>query len=379
MKLTRKNASGSLRVVEEERDRTLRAGTLNDLLDNTDLPRGSQPPVRSNMEPPSGLVAENPKRVTPWLFRRVNAPVSPTSQTMRHPEKAAADVMGSAEPPSYRSAQESFPSKEKSTDTQNIKITAAAKDSRAGTPPPQSPTRTPTELARPSRPNRTAGPSDASNLRQTGPRGSAEEERSRPGFAVRSSTPPAGPAHPPRYRPHDLSLTPILPPYCATGGSSARSKEPWPQDRSRKPSSEFSGGGPRLALPSRHPLLPDSAVSRIRAAYRVSNELGSAVMLQEVRMATPADYTRPDVASIPRGTRRFVSVTEREGFRKVDARLDRHSSEREGRQRALSRPSDYDGRNHDGRIHRTASERVNPMKIRDISRRQALMLEEAIG
>jgi len=292
---------------------------------------------------------------------------------MRHPEKAAVDVIGSAEPP-YRAAQESHPSKEKSTNAQDIEITAAAKDSRAGTPPPQSPTRAPTALAWPNKPNRAAAPSDraASNSRQSGLRSAAEEERSRLGFAVRRGTPPPGPAHPPRYRSRELSSTPTLPPNCTTEGNSAPSKEPWPRDRSRKPSSAFSGGEPRLALPGHHPLLPNSAVSRIRAAYRVSNELGSAVMLQEVRMATPADYTGPDTASTPRVTRRFVSVTGREGFRKVNARLDRRSNEREARQRALSKPSDYGGRNHDGKIHRTASERVNPMKIRDISRRKAV-------
>ncbi|KAH9176639.1 hypothetical protein EDB89DRAFT_2226696 [Lactarius sanguifluus] len=334
MKLTRKNTAGPLRV-EKERDRTLRAGTLNDLLD-TDLPRGSesQPPV--------------------------------LSKTTRYPEKVATDVIGSAKPPSY---QESYPSKEESTGAQKeIEIAATAKDSHAGTRPSQSPTQAPTGPAWLNKPNRTAAPSDhaASNLRQSGSRSITEEERSRHGFAV---TPPPRSAHPPRYRPRESSLTPTLPPYCATEGSSesARSKEPWPQDRSHKPSPAFSGGGePRLALPSRHPLLPDSAVSRIRAAYRVSNELGSAVMLQEMRMTTPADYRRPDAASASRGTRRFVSVTEREGPREVHARLERHSSEREARQRALNKPSDYGGRNYDGTIHRTASERV---KIRDISRR----------
>ncbi|KAH9083748.1 hypothetical protein EDB83DRAFT_2512060 [Lactarius deliciosus] len=362
MKLTRKNTSGPLRV-EKERDRTLRAGTLNDLLD-TDHPRGSQPPVPSKLELPSGL-AENPiKRVTPWLFRRVNAPVSPTSQTTRYPEKVATDVIGSAKPPSY---QESYPSKEESTGAQQeIEIAATAKDGHAGTPPSQSPTQAPTGPAWHNKPIRTAAPSDhaASNSRQSGSRSIAEEERSRPGLAV---TLPPEPIHPPRYRPRESSLTPTLPPYCATEGSSARSKEPWPQDRRRKPSSALGGGGePRLALPGGHPLLPDTAVSRIRAAYRVSNELGSAVMLQEMRMTTPADYKRPDVALVSRGTRRFVSVTEREGSREVHARLERRSSEREARQRALNKPSDYGGRNYDGTIHRTASERV---KIRDISRR----------
>lgn len=271
--------------------------------------------------------------------------------------------MGSAEPPSYRlaQAQESYPSKEKSTGAQEIEITGMAKDSRAGTPLPQLPTRAPTGLAWTNEPaNRSAAQGDAvPNVRQSGLRSAAEEERSRPGFAIRRGTPPPPePAHPPRYRPRELS--PALPPYRATEGSSAPPlKVPWPQDRSRKPSSAFSGGEPRLALPSGHPPLPDSSVSRIRAAYRVSNELGNAVMLQEVRVTTPADYPRPDAASAV--TRRFVSVTEPEGFRKVDARVDRRSSEREARQRASSKPSDCGGRSHDGKIYRTASERLNPV------------------
>jgi hypothetical protein len=344
-----------LETTDRERDRTLRAGTLNDLLD-TDLSRGSEPPVRSKTELPSGL-ADNYKRVTPWLFRQVNAPVSPTSQTPRprHLEKA--------KPPSYRAAEESYPSKdkEKSTHAQDIEITATAKDSRAGT-------RAPTGLAWPNKPNQTAGPSDTTpNLRQSGLRSAAEEGRPSPGLA---GTPPPQ-QYPPRYRPREMSHTPSLPPYCATGGSSAPSKEPRPQDRSRKPSS----GEPRLALPD-HPLLPDSAVSRIRAAYRVSNELGNAIMLQEVRVAPPVGCTRPDAASTPRVTRRFVSVTEPEGFRKVNAPVERRSGESEARQRALSKPSDYGGRNHDRKIHRSASERVNPIKVRDVSRRRALMLEE---
>ena len=360
-----------IRTTDRERDRTLRAGTLNDLLD-TDIPQGSsQPPVLLKTEPPSGL-AENAKRVTPWLFRQVNVAVSPTSQTPRprHLEKAATDVMESARPPSYRMAQESHPSKEKPRNVQEIEIAATAKDSRADTP--RSPKRALTGLAWSDELNETAGPSNPTPnlLRQSGLRSSAEEGTPRPKLAVRHGTAP----HPPRYRPREMSHTPSLPPYCATGGSSVPSKEPWPQDRSRQPSS----GEPRLALPD-HPLLPDSAVSRIRAAYRVSNELGNAVMLQEVRVATPVGCTHPDAASTPRITRRFVSVTEPEGFRKVNARVDRRFGEREARQRALSKPSDYGGRNYDEKIHRTASERVNPIKVRDVSRQQVLRLEEVIG
>ena len=326
-------------------------------------PRGSQPPVRSKTEPPSGL-AENSKRITPWLFRRVNAPVSPTAQTTRHPEKAVADVMGSPKPPSYRAAQESCPSKEKSTGAQEIDITAT--DSPADTTLPRSLTRAPRGLAWPNRPNRTATASDAassSNLGQSSLRSATSAEQSRPGLTVtiRRGTPPPGSAHPPRYRSRELSITTTLPPYSATGGSFTLSKEPQPQDRGRKLSSEFSSGEPRLALPS-GPLLPESAVSRIRAAYRVSNELGNAVMRQEVRVATP-------IALSPRARRRFMSVTEAEGLRKVNARVDRRSGGREARQRALSKPGDCSGRSRDGKIHRTASERVKPMKIRDISRR----------
>lgn len=338
---------------EGERNRTLRAGTLNGL---PDLPRGSQPPVRSKTESPLGLAA-NSKQVTPWLFRRVNASVSSTSLTTRHPEMAAADVMGTARPPSYRTVQESRPSKERSTGAQEIEITATY--SPADTTHPRSPTLAPRGLAWPNRPNRVAAPSDAASnlgLGQPGLRSVTEAERSRPGLATRRGTPPHESAHPPRYRPRELSTVPTLPPYSATGAGFALSKELQARDGSRNPIPRFSGAEPRLAVPN-GPLLPESAVSRIQAAYEVSNELGNAVMEQEVRVATPIVLT-------PRAGRRFVSVTELEGIRKIHARAEQRPGERESRQRALSKPSECGRRNRDGKIHRTASERVNPGKMR---------------
>ena len=296
----------------------------------------------------------NSKQVTPWLFRRVNAPVSQTSLTTMRPEKAAADVMGTAEPPSYHAAQESCLSKERSTGDWEIETY-----SPADTTLPRSPTRAPRGLAWLSRPIRTAAPSDAAaTLGQGQPslRSATEAERSRPGLAIRRCAPPPESANPPCYRSRELSITPTLPPYSATGASFAPSKAPQPQDGSRKPIPAFSGSEPRLAMPNNQ-LVPESAVSRLEAAYKVSNDLGNAVMLQEVRLATP-------VALSPRAGRRFVSVTELEGIRKVNARANRRPGERESRQRALSKPSDYGGRNRDGKVHRTASERVHPMKSR---------------
>jgi hypothetical protein len=265
--------------------------------------------------------------------------------------------MRSAKPPSYHAAQESRPIKERITGAQEIEITA--RHNTADQILPRSPTRAPRGLAWPNRPDRTAAPSDAaSNLGQGQPRlrCATEAERSRPGLAIRRGTPPHESAHPPRYRPRELSVAPTLPPYSATGASFALSKEPQPLDGSRKPIPAFSSGEPRLAVPN-SPLLPESAVTRIQAAYEVSNELGNAVMEQEVRVATPIVLT-------PRAGRRFISVTELEGIYKVHARMDRRPSERESRQRTVSRPSDCGRRNRDGKIHRTASERVNPMKTR---------------
>jgi hypothetical protein len=331
----------------------LRAGTLNGLLD-ADQPRGSHPPVRSNTEPPS-VLAESSKRATPWLFRRVNAPVSPTPPTTRYPERGVDDVLGLGRPPSYRTAQESYLSKEMSTGAREIQI------SPAETTLPRSPTNAPRGLAWPNRPNGTTAPSHAaSNLGQSS-LGSAttESERSRPG--ITRCVPPPSSTHPPQYRSRESSFTPTLPPYSVTGRGFSPSNEPQPQDLSRKPSSALSSGESHFALPS-DPLLPESAVSRIQAAYKVSNELGNAVRLQEVRVATPITLN-------PRATRRFVSVTEMEDLRKVDAHVDRRSGEREARQRALSKPSECCRRNRDGKIHRTASERVNPVKMRDVSRR----------
>ncbi|KAF8271239.1 hypothetical protein EI94DRAFT_1720742 [Lactarius quietus] len=256
--------------------------------------------------------------------------------------------MGLARPPSYRTAQESYLSKEMTTGAREIEINPAE------TTLPRSPTRAPRGLAWPNRPNRTTAPAPshaASNLGQSS-LGSATTEAESPRPGITRCTRPPESTHPPQYRSRELSFTPTLPPYSATGGSFSPSREPQPQDRSP--------GNHVLRCPTA--MMPESAVSRIQAAFKVSNELGNAVMLQEVRVATP-------IVLNPRATRRFVSVTEMEDLRKVNARLDRHSGEREARQRALSKPSDCGRRNRDGKIHRTASERVNPMKMRDVSRR----------
>jgi hypothetical protein len=59
-------------------------------------------------------------------------------------------------------------------------------------------------------------------------------------------------------------------------------------------------------------------------------------MRQEMRVAIPVNNTEEEPLLTPRGTRRFVSVTEAEGLRKVDG----GSREPEARQR---KPSNYVG------------------------------------
>ncbi|KAF8268481.1 hypothetical protein EI94DRAFT_1727629 [Lactarius quietus] len=325
MKLTSKNViPGPLRI-EGERGRTLSAGDLHSFLD-MDLPSGwgSRPLVQSKATteppPPSGL-AERSKRLTPWLFRRVNAPASLTT---RHPETAAVNVIGSV--PSSRAAQESYPIKETATGAQEVECTAT--DSPAVT---IQRSLSPTRELWPNRPNRITGSSDAaSNMGRPCIRSAAAA-------ATEERCPLPDSVHPPSYRSRELSPTPTPPPYSAASGSFAPSKKRQPQDRSRNPSSARGTREPRpsLALPSDGPVLSESALSRIRAAYKVSNELGNAVMLQEMRIVTPLASLTPRVV-----TRRFVSVTDLEGLRKVHERVDRRSgvSGREVRQRALSKP-----------------------------------------
>jgi hypothetical protein len=62
-------------------------------------------------------------------------------------------------------------------------------------------------------------------------------------------------------------------------------------------------------------------------------------MRQEMRVAIPINNAEEEPLLTPRGTRRFVSVTEAEGLRKMDG----GSREHEARQRALSKPSNYLG------------------------------------
>jgi hypothetical protein len=89
-----------------------------------------------------------------------------------------------------------------------------------------------------------------------------------------------------------------------------------------------------------HPLLPNSAVSRIQAGYKVSKEFGDAIMRQEVRMAMPTpDHTMLDSAPTPRVGQRFMSASELQSHRKAKQRIDKSFPEHEVRQRTSSKPS----------------------------------------
>jgi hypothetical protein len=106
-------------------------------------------------------------------------------------------------------------------------------------------------------------------------------------------------------------------------------------------------------LPS-HPQLPNSAVSRIQAGYKVSKEFGDAIFRQEVRMAIPTpDHL--DSAPTQRVGRRFMSASELQSHRKAKQRTDKSSPEQEVRQRTSSKPSSHVERRSGDSRQRAAS------------------------
>jgi len=71
-------------------------------------------------------------------------------------------------------------------------------------------------------------------------------------------------------------------------------------------------------------------------------------MRQELRVGIVVDHAQLDPMPTPRATRRFMSVTEAEGFRKAKERVDKGSREHEARQRVLSKPSSHAGQCYGG-------------------------------
>ncbi|KAH9978839.1 hypothetical protein BGW80DRAFT_1455557 [Lactifluus volemus] len=270
------------------------------------------------------LMAESLTRVTPWLLRPVKTPVSSAPRMAR---SVSAD--GPPEPPSYWAAQESYPRVERSPRV--LESGNVANSSRGVSSIVHTSRHTPTKPARHDKRDTDAEAqrSVISCPSQWSLR-SAPRERSRPRTPThRIATSESGQPQN-RHRPVPF---PSPPPYHVSKGCSV------PSSQSRSPHRKKSSTSVKeVELPC-HPPLPTSAVSRIRAAYKISKEFGDAVMRQEMRVAIPINNAEEEPLLTPRGTRRFVSVTEAEGLRKMDG----GSREHEARQRALSKPSNYLG------------------------------------
>ena len=330
---------------------TPRAGTLH--YADAVLPWRFEDPAPPPVPPKSELrvrptaYAENiPKRVTPWLLRHVKAP---ESHVTRPPKKAAADIMGSPKPPTYQAvlqqqqqqqqqqkegrASEERPRTTDSPRSHNLPKLASlpALQTTVQAPTPDHSPPKPAPLAKPDRSDKRKEPGFNAHAPQSTVRGTHEQVRPRP--RTKSSPRPVPvpesvvPVPQPTYT-HAKSF-PEPPPYRRTAGESsppsARSRS---LPRSRKKSSTFEKDAPLPPLPNHpHPPLPSSAMSRIHAAYKVSNEFGNAVMRQEVRLATPL----PDITPTPRVGRRFMTASEIESFRKSRQRATKGSSEHQAR------------------------------------------------
>jgi hypothetical protein len=143
------------------------------------------------------------------------------------------------------------------------------------------------------------------------------------------------PAQPSGY-PYPGPSLPAPPPYREENSPPSGRSRSLP--RSRKHSPAFERDAPLSALPD-HPTLSASAISRIQAAYKVSNQFGDAVKRQELRLAIPSLAHAPPVpAPIPRAGQRYLSVTELDSHRKARQRMDKSSRDHDAYQRTLSKP-----------------------------------------
>ncbi|KAH9956922.1 hypothetical protein BC827DRAFT_734776 [Russula dissimulans] len=339
---------------EGDRCATPRAGTLHYVdavlpwrFEDPAPPPPVPPKSEMRVRPAAAVTADIiPKRVTPWLFRHVKAP---ESHVTRAPKKAPADIVGPQEPPAYEVVQQQEqqqkqkqerPSGERPrTGPQRHNLPKLASLPTLQTTV-QGPDHSPPKPAPPAKPNKSdkrrepesGSVSHHAHSPQSSVRGTHKEDRPRP--RTKSSPRPAPvpgtvvPAPQPAYT-HAKSFPEPTPYRRAAGESpslSARSKS---LPRGRKKSSTtltFEKDAPLPPLPN-HPPLPSSAMSRIHAAYKVSNEFGSAVMRQELRLATPL----PDIPPVPRVGQRFMSATEIESFRKSRQRANKGSAEHEAR------------------------------------------------
>jgi hypothetical protein len=319
------------------------------------------PPVPPKHEPSargrpaaSSSGGQVPKRVTPWLLRRVNTSASLTRDAMvqvqvtrdRLPQKASsiADIKGSSPkppplPPSYqqlqvRPSEESFrlvvppprQSKDNGAKTANHPVVVSSFQVLVHTP------------SKPTLTDSSHSPSPQPSF------GSIREDRLCRGAAAastaRRSARQPKPAQPPGY--HNPESFPAPPPYREKSSPpSARSRS---LPRSRKHSLAFENlkkEAPLPALPD-HPPLSASAISRIQAAYKVSNQFGDAVKCQEVRLAVPtSSYTASASAFLPHAGQRYMTAAELDSHRKAKQRMDKSPRDHDAPQRTLSKPRSY--------------------------------------
>lgn len=354
---------------------TPRAGTF-DFVDAVLPWRFEEPlpppvPPKSDVKIRPAAATRLPERVTPWLLRRVKAPVTQATQ-VTHSQKASTDIKRSPRPPAYHVVQQQIrPSEERlgiaappSGDHIAMTVTVASRPAvpvqsavqvRHRTPPPP---RTPPKPAVAHRPTRSEAPPRGLTSHSGSPQSSVRsthEEISRPRTATPTRAAPLpGRANLPSY--HSAEPFPAPPPYRASAEdghlTSTRSRS---LPRSRKHGSAFEKEVPLPPLPS-YPPLPSSAVSRIQAGYKVSKTFGDAVLRQEVRVAMPTpEHTRLDHAPTPRVGRRFMSASEMQSFRKTKQRTDKSYPEHEVRQRASSKPYSHVERTSGDSRQRAAS------------------------
>ena len=341
--------------------RTPRAGPLSHADDDfptsdLDLLPPPVPPKDGDLQYYWPVVKERPTRVTPWLLRRVKTPVSAPQAQVQATRSVSADVRRSPKPPSYQAAQaqQSYPSVERSRrvlDSSNAVNTSSGGSSTA----PGHSRHTPTKPARHDKRDKTEVQRSAISSPSQSSLHSSHRERSRPRTPAQRVVPqPAQPPNYPSYEPF-----PAPPPYRHASKESfvpsTRSKSPHLSHK--KSSASEKGVSSSEQLPQ-----PGSPESRIRAAYNVSKEFGDAVMRQEMRVAIVVDYTQLDPMLTPRATRRFMSVTEAEGFRRTKERVDKGSREHEVRQRALSKPCSHAGQAY-GESRKRANSAVKPGRV----------------
>jgi len=365
-------------VSNRDRYATPRAGTLDfvdailpwrvvdDSLPPPVPPKGE---VSARSPPAEGAArdAEVPKRVgvTPWLHRRVKTPPAVSSHSQdttqvtrnhhRLPGKASPDdVKGSfasPKPPSYQHQLHVRPSEEsfRVVVPQPLYSKSTSSLAKPATSRPQPVVLSSIQVlvhtlakAKPTLVNKIDGHEarEAPSTHAPTPQpsiGSFHESRSRRGVAAtpslshtrlpKQTQPPSYPVPfpaPPPYRasPEESSLH----------SDSGRSRS-LPRSRNHSSRSALEKEAPLPALPD-HPRLSASATSRIRAAYKVSNEFGNAVMRQEVRLATPSpEHMAPVPVPTPRVARHFMSAAELDSHRKGKQR------EHEARKRTMSKPS----------------------------------------